>query len=154
MRAAQTQVYRVFIRATPERVWDAITRPEWTERYFFGTRAGYDLRPGGAFRSLRAGAEGGGDEVLVDGEVLECDPPRRLVQTWRFLYDPALTAEGFTRVTWELTEDDRGVTVLTVTHDLTGAPGCAEHVGGAAGGWWWILSGLKTLLETGVPLGG
>jgi uncharacterized protein YndB with AHSA1/START domain len=142
--ATTTQVYQVFIRATPEQVWQAIVDPEWTRRYFYGTRAEYDLRPGGSFRSL------GGDsgEVMVEGEVLEVEPPRRLVQTWRFLYDPELAAEGFTRVTYELEEAD-GLTKLTATHDLEGAPKTAEHV---AGGWSYILSGLKTLLETGEPL--
>jgi uncharacterized protein YndB with AHSA1/START domain len=147
MTHTATQVYEVFVKATPEQVWDAITRPEWTERYFYGTRAEYDLRRGGAFRSV--GAESG--DAMVDGEVLEVDPPRKLVQTWRFLYDEQLTAEGFTRVTWEIGEVEHGVTKLTVIHELDGAAKTAEHV---AGGWSYILSGLKTLLETGEPLAG
>ena len=143
--ATTTQVYQVFIRATPEQVWQALVDPDWTQRYFYGTRAEYDLRPGGRFRSV------GGDsgEPMMEGEVLEVEPPRKLVQTWRFLYDPELAAEGFTRVTYELEEAEGGVTKLTATHDLEGAPKTAEHV---AGGWSYILSGLKTLLETGEPL--
>ena len=140
-----TQVYQVFIKASAEQVWRALVDPDWTQRYFHGTRAEYDLRPGGRFRSL------GGDsgELMVEGEVLEVEPPRKLVQTWRFLYDPELAAEGFTRVTYEVEEGEGGVTKLTATHDLEGAPKTAEHV---AGGWSYILSGLKTLLETGEPL--
>ena len=140
-----TQIYQVFIRATPEQIWDGITKPEFTSKYFYGTRAEYDLRPGGAFRSL----SGDSDEVLVEGEVLEVDAPRKLVQTWRFLYDPELAGEGFTRVTWEIEPEDGGITKLTAIHELEGAPKTAEHV---SGGWSYILSGLKTLLETGKPL--
>jgi uncharacterized protein YndB with AHSA1/START domain len=92
-------------------------------------------------------------EVVVDGEVIEADPPRKLVQTWRFLWGE-LAAEG-TRVTFDIEEDDEGYTRLTVTHDVDGAPLTAAeltregrlHEG--AGGWNWILSSLKTLLETG-----
>jgi uncharacterized protein YndB with AHSA1/START domain len=142
-----TQVYQVFIKATPEQIWEAITSPEFTQKYFYETRAEYDLRPGGTFRSLA----GGSDDVMVDGEVLEVDAPRRLVHTWRFLYDPELMAEGYSNVTWEIedTEGAEGVSKLTVTHALEGAAKTAEHV---AGGWSFILSGLKTVLETGKPL--
>lgn len=157
-----TQVYRVDIKASPQAVWDAITSPEWTERYGYGGRAEYDLHPGGAYRGLTS--EGmrsmGAPEVAVDGEVLECDPPWRLVQTWRMVMDPGLAAEGFTRLTYEIAEGQGGVTRLTVTHDLDGAPRLAALVGGgmeetgAGGGWSWVLSGLKTLLETGTPLQG
>jgi uncharacterized protein YndB with AHSA1/START domain len=143
--ATTTQVYQVFIRATPEQVWQALVDPDWTQKYFYGTRAEYDLRPGGRFRSV------GGDsgEPMVEGEVLEVEPPRKLVQTWRFLYDPELAAEGFTRVTYELEQAEGGLTKLTASHDLEGAPKTAEHV---AGGWSYILSGLKTLLEVGRPM--
>jgi len=158
--ATTTQVYRVYIKAPPEAIWDAITRPEWTERFGYGGRAEYDLRPGGSYRGLTnegMRAMGAGD-VAVDGEVLEVDPPRRLVQTWRMLMDPAMAAEGFTRLTYEIEPTEGGVTKLTVTHDLAGAPRLALVVGGGAeedgggGGWAWVLSGLKTLLETGEPL--
>ena len=141
-----TRVYQVFIKAPPEQVWQAITDPEWTQRYFYGTRVDYDLRRGGRFLS-----HAGDDEsnILVDGEVLEVDPPRRLVQTWRFLYDPELAAEGFTEVTWEIDATENGLTKLTAIHKLDGAPKTAEHV---EEGWSYVLSSLKTLLETGEPL--
>jgi uncharacterized protein YndB with AHSA1/START domain len=163
-----TQVYRVYIRATPDAIWDAITRPEWTEKYGYGGRAEYDLRPGGAYRGLTseamkaAGAERGFPvpEVAVDGEVIEADPPRRLVQTWRMAMDPEIASEGFTRLTYEIAEGEGDVTKLTVIHELEGAPKLAVLVSGgmeetgAGGGWSWVLSDLKTLLETGSPLEG
>ena len=157
-----TQVYRVYIRATPEAIWNAITKPEWTERYGYGGRAEFDLRPGGGYRGLTSQAmrDMGAPDVAVDGEVIECDPPRRLVQTWRMVMDPEMASEGFTRLTWEIEEGRDGVTRLTVIHDLEGAPKLAVLVGGqmeaqgAGGGWSWVLSDLKSLLETGKPMAG
>jgi uncharacterized protein YndB with AHSA1/START domain len=99
----------------------------------------------------------GGPDVVVDGEVIEADPPRKLVQTWRALWDPAMVAEGFKRLTWEIEPGPGGVTTLTVTHELDGAPMTAAQVSGAikeaGGGWAFVLSDLKTLLETGKALG-
>ena len=156
------QVYRVWIKTTPEAIWDAITRPEWSEKYGYGGRVDYDLRPGGPYRAYASAEmrEHGAPEVVVDGEVIEADPPRKLVQTFRMLMDPEMAAEGFTRLTYEIQEGEGGVTKLTVTHDLADAPRLAAIVGGAldaegaGGGWGWILSDLKTLLETGKPLAG
>ncbi|MGI8430576.1 MAG: SRPBCC family protein [Solirubrobacteraceae bacterium] len=156
------QVYRVYIRATPKAIWTAITDPEWTDRYGYGGRAEYDLRPGGTYRGLASDAMRamGAQEVAVDGEVIEADPPHKLVQTWRMAMAPELAAEGFTRLTYEIEAADGGPTKLTVTHDLTGAPGLASVVAGehedkgAGGGWAWVLSGLKTVLETGASLDG
>ena len=158
---ATVQVYRVWIKATPQAIWDAITKPEWTDRYGYTGLVDYDLRPGGAFRVVAGDAmeKAGFTGTMVDGEVIEADPPRKLVQTWRLLMDPELEAEGFTRVTYEIEEAD-GSTRLTVIHDLDGAPKLAPMVSGelsgtgAGGGWAWILSDLKSLLETGAPLAG
>jgi len=155
-----TQVYRVYIKATPQAIWDAITKPEWTRRFGYGGDAEYDLRPGGAYRGLASPEmrAGGAPEVAVDGEVLEVDPPRRLVQTWRMLMDADMVAEGFTRLTYEITETADGVSRLTLTHELDGAPRLAAILAGewedqgAGGGWSWVLSGLKTVLETGDAL--
>ena len=100
----------------------------------------------------------GTPEVLIDGEVLELDPPRKLVLTWRMLMDPALQAEGFTRLTYEIEQTKTAGTRLTLTHDLSDAPGLANLVAGgledqgAGGGWSWVLSDLKSLLETGETL--
>ena len=152
-----TQVYRIYIRATPEAIWDAITKPEWNEKYGYPGRGEFDLRPGGKYLAIadeQAQAMGMPAE-LVDGEVIEVDPPRKLVQTWRALWDPELVAEGPTRVTWEIAEEDGGIARLTVTHELEDAPRHAEQVSSTVpltqggGGWVWILSDLKTLLETG-----
>lgn len=157
------QVYRVWIRASAQAIWDAITKPEWTDRYGYTGLAEFDLRPGGAFR-IGAG-EGmktaGFTGVMVDGEVVEADPPRKLVQTWRLTMAPELAAEPMTTLTYEIAEAGEGVQRLTVTHDLTGAPGTATMVKGVeepgapgGGGWAWVLSDLKSLLETGKPLAG
>jgi uncharacterized protein YndB with AHSA1/START domain len=157
-----TQVFRVYIKATPEAIWDAITKPEWNERYGYPGRGEYDLRPGGSYRAVadEQMQEMGMPEIVVDGEVVEADPPRKLVQTWRFLWSEEIAAEGPTRVTWEIAEDDLGLTRLTVTHELEGAPLTADQIAGdpriteGGGGWALILSDLKTLLETGKPFHG
>jgi uncharacterized protein YndB with AHSA1/START domain len=98
-------------------------------------------------------------DTIVDGEVLEADPPRRLVLTWRMLMDTsgAMAAEGFTRLTYEI-ESAGGATRLTVVHELPNAPLLAamvageDEASGAGGGWPWVLSDLKSLLETGSTL--
>ena len=152
-----TQVYRVYIKATPQAIWDAITQPEWTEKYGYGGRGEYELRPGGSYRGytseeMRAH---GAPDLAVDGEILEADPPNKLVQTWRMLMDPDLAAEGFTRLTYEIAEREGGLSRLTVIHELEGAPRTAALMAGeledqgAGGGWSFVLSGLKTVLETG-----
>ena len=151
------QVNRVYIKATPEAIWDAITKPEWTERYGYQSRSEYDLRPGGAYRGYASAAMKavGTPDVLVEGEVIEVDPPRKLVQTWHAKWEPV---EPATRLTWEIKEGQGGVCSLTVTHELEGAPQLAAMVGGeiegAGGGWSEVLSDLKTLLETGTSLYG
>jgi len=157
-----TQVYRVYIKATPQAIWDAITQPEWTEKYGYGGRGEYDLRPGGRYVGTTSEAmrAGGAPEVAVDGEILEVDPPRRLVMTWRMVMDEAMTAEGFTRLTYDIEPGAGDVTKLTLTHDLDGAPNVAMLLAGgfegegAGGGWSWVLSDLKSLLETGSGFGG
>jgi uncharacterized protein YndB with AHSA1/START domain len=143
LTAQTTQVYEVFIRATPEAIWEAITTPEFTARYFHGARITvtperyYSLSPA--------------DEVWGDDAVLEYDPPRRLVHGWRSLYSPELAAEETSRVSWEIEPNDGGVCLLRVVHDrLEGASRTAASVAGV--GWMYVLSGLKTLLETGRPL--
>jgi uncharacterized protein YndB with AHSA1/START domain len=144
MTATTTQVYELFIRATPEAIWDAITKPEFTEKYFYGARIS-----NADGRRVAYGPEG---QLWGDEPILESDPPRRLVHHWRSLYDPELAAEEPSRVTWEIEPQDGGYSKLTVVHDqLEGAPKTAESVSGA--GWMMVLSGLKTLLETGRPLG-
>jgi uncharacterized protein YndB with AHSA1/START domain len=155
-----TQVYEIYIKAEPQRIWDAITTPEWTAKYGYRGPVDYDLQPGGVFRAhatppMRAM---GMPDVVVDGEVIESDPPRKLVQTYRFLFNEDTKAEGFTRITWEIEKSAAGFSRLTVIHELEGAPGMAAMVSSkfselGTGGWSWILSDLKSLLETGAALG-
>jgi uncharacterized protein YndB with AHSA1/START domain len=156
-----TQIHRIYIHATPQAVWDAITKPEWSERYGYATPVEYELKPGGQFRAhANAGMKKfpGIPDVVTDGEVVESDPPRRLVQTWRMRMTPELEREGFTRLIYEIEPGRGGVTRLTVTHELANAPMIARVLAGdsesqgAGGGWSEILSGIKTLLETGRAL--
>lgn len=158
-----TQVYRVYIKTTPEQIWDAITRPEWTARYGYGGQVSYDLRAGGAYEvrpsaEFRAASLAQGNDlpdVVIAGEVLEADPPKRLVSTFRMLMDPTSSAEPASRVTYEIKQTGDGLCSLTLTHELEGAPHLAMILGGAwedsgaGGGHAWVLSDLKTLLETG-----
>ena len=152
-----TQIYRVFIKAAPQKIWDAITDPEWTQRFGYGLRDEYELHPGGRYRGYanKGMLAMGAPEVVVDGEVIEADPPRKLVVTWRMAMDPNMAKEGFTRLTYEIVEGRDGVSRLSVIHDLTGTPGHAAMVAGdqqgpgAGGGWLWILSDLKSLVESG-----
>jgi uncharacterized protein YndB with AHSA1/START domain len=152
-----TQIYRIFIRATPQAIWDAITTPEWTQRFGYGLRDEYELRPGGKYRGhpSQGMITMGMTDIVVDGEVIEADPPRKLVMTWRMAIDPRMASEGFTRLTYEIEEGRGGVSRLSVIHDLNGTPGHAAMVAGAkqgpgeGGGWTWILSDLKSLLESG-----
>jgi uncharacterized protein YndB with AHSA1/START domain len=154
-----TQVHRIWIKATPQAVWDAITDPGWNRRYGYGVPSEYELRPGGAFRVIPNAEmmEFGAPNPMIEGEVLEVDPPHRLVQTWHALFDEATAAEQPQRLTWELVEQ-YGSTRLTVTHEVAEAPASAVFIAGdaenAGGGWPHILSDLKTLLETGSTMGG
>ena len=141
--AQTTQVYQVFIKATPEAIWDAITKPEFTARYFYGARI-----ENTAERHRALSPDG---DVWGDSPTFEYDPPRRLVHEWQSLYDPELAGEEPSRVSWEIEPQDGGYCKLTVVHDrLEASPKTAESVSGA--GWMMVLSGLKTLLETGEPL--
>jgi uncharacterized protein YndB with AHSA1/START domain len=155
-RIATTQVYEVYIRATPQAIWDAITSPEWTMKYGYKGAVDFELRPGGAFRhhSTPEMCAFGLPDVVVDGTVEEAVPPKKLVHTYRFLFSDAHKAEGFTRVTWEIEPVSAGFTRLTVVHELEGAPIMAGMVASkfseqGTGGWGWILSDMKSLLETG-----
>src|SRR5207248_9174706 len=142
MTATTTQVYQVFIKATPEQIWEAITKPEFTSKYFHGVTIDTTSQDRRSYS---------GSELKNVSEVLEYDPPSRLVHSWISYYDPQLAAEEPSRVTWEIEPQEEGLCLLTVTHDqLEGAPKTAASVSGP--GWTYVLSGLKTLLETGEPL--
>ena len=157
-----TEVFRIYIKATPEAIWEAITSKEWNGRYGYHAAAEYDLKPGGTYQCFAS------DEmkqyspdmadVIVDGEVLEVDRPNRLVQSYRMHFDPAQVEEGFTTVTWEIKAESDNLSQLTVTHDVTDAPLMAGLIvssgplGEGGGGWAWIISDLKSLLESGEAL--
>jgi uncharacterized protein YndB with AHSA1/START domain/DNA-binding transcriptional ArsR family regulator len=135
-------VYEVFIHTTAEKLWRALTEPEFTRQYFHGSEIRSKLKRGGPFLSTTVDGR-----KLVDGDVLECDPPRKLVHTWRVHWDPALSHELST-VSYEIEQKGENCK-LTVTHEVANAPLTAVQV---KGGWPAILSSLKTLVETGKPL--
>ena len=137
-------VYVTYIATTIERLYQALTSAEFTERYMFGRRVESTWKVGAPVRYL------GRDGKLSDsGEVLEADPPRRLVFTWRVEFDDALRREGYSKVTFEL-EPLGGEVKLTVVHDeLREGSGVLK---GISGGWPKALASLKSLLETGRPL--
>lgn len=136
-------VYVTFIRATPQQVWDALTKPEFIEKYWLGAHHESDWRQGSSWKIVLADGQ-----VADSGEVLEIDPPRKLVLKWRNEWKPEAKADGYTRCTY-LVEDDNGLAKLTVTHEADGPHKLIPLV---AGGWPRILSNLKSLLETGQPL--
>ena len=138
--------YEVYIRATPEQVWQAIVDPEFTRRYYYGTAFTSSLEPGTRYSYL----QDDGVEAL-EGEIEEVDPPRRLVMTFKMLFAPNLAEEPASRVEWILTPVGSSATRLTLRHgDLAHSPGTWAT---AKLGWVYLLGGLKTLLETGAPLG-
>lgn len=142
-----TQVYQLYIKATPERVWEAITTPELHAKFFHGARIDSTYEPGTPIRSWSPD----GRDLWGDNEIHECDPPRLLVHSWQSLYDPELAREPESRVRWEIEPMEGGYCKLTVVHDrLADSPKTAK---GVSGGWMFILCGLKTLVETGEPLG-
>ena len=165
-----TQLYRIYIKASAEAIWAALTDPEWTNRYGYTGFAHYDLRPGGSYQveaneEFKATAAAAGypcPDVVVDGEVIEADPPKRLVTTWRMLMDPTCIEEGFTVVTHEIEPLGNGACKLTLTHKLDFShvaigslvSGSGEDSDGGSGGHAWILGDLKSLLETGSGLAG
>ncbi len=134
-----TAVFEVFIKATPERIWDAITDPEQRARYSFGVQVHSEWTPGSDYVSQVPGVI-----YVARGTNVEVDPPRLLVQTFEALWSDEVKAQGQTRVTWEI-EPIGGSCRLTVIHDQLPASANPELYGG----WPMILSGLKTLVETG-----
>jgi uncharacterized protein YndB with AHSA1/START domain len=140
MEQDMEKVFEIYIRTTPERLWEAITNPEIRAKYHFGTRIESDWSQGSRFEMVHRNADG----PLGEGENLEVDPPRRLVQSLRALWGPEVIAEGTSRVTWEI-EPVGDSCRLTVTHDQL-RDGANDQL---YGGWPMILSGLKTWLESG-----
>jgi uncharacterized protein YndB with AHSA1/START domain len=134
-----TAVFEIYIKTTPEKLWAAITDPEQRAKYSFGVQTHSDWAPGSSYR---AGVPGVVD--IAEGDNLVVEPPHLLVQSFNALWSDDVKAQGTTRVTWEI-EQVGDSCRLTVVHDRLPATANAELYGG----WPMILSGLKTLLETG-----
>ena len=137
------KVFEIYIRTTPERLWEAITDNEIRSKYNFGVGISCDWKVGSRFEQTSPRADG----LLGEGEILELDPPRRLVQSMRALWSDEVKDEGTSRVTWEI-EPVGDSCRLLVTHDQL-REGANDQL---YGGWPMILSGLKTWLETGEVL--
>ena len=132
-------VFETYIKTTPERLWEAITDPEMRAKYSFGVRTDSDWAPGSHYKASVPGVID-----IAEGENLDVDPPRRLVQSFRALWSDEVKSAGSSRVTWEI-EPVGSSCRLRVTHDQLADDANSELFGG----WPMILSGLKTLLETG-----
>jgi len=141
--AVMEKVFEIYIKTTPERLWEAITDSEMRQKYSFGVGITSDWTPGSRYEAVAAGS----GIPISEGENLEVDPPRRLVQSFTALWSEDVKDEGTSRVTWEI-EPVEDSCRLTVTHDQL-REGAYDEL---FGGWPMILSGLKTLLETGQKL--
>ena len=133
------KVYEIYIKTTPDRLWEAITDPEMRAKYSFGVETRSEWTPGSSYTGSVPGVID-----IAAGENLEVDPPRRLVQSFNALWSDEVKAVGTSRVTWEI-EPVGDSCQLTITHDQLPENANSE----VYGGWPMILSGLKTLLETG-----
>jgi uncharacterized protein YndB with AHSA1/START domain len=140
--AGAMTVFEIFIKTTPERLWEAITDPDMRAKYSFGVQTRSDWTEGSSYESSVPGVID-----IAAGENLEVDPPRRLVQSFTALWSDEVKSEGVSRVTWEI-EPVGSSCQLRVTHDQLREGANGELFGG----WMMILSGLKTLLETGEQL--
>jgi uncharacterized protein YndB with AHSA1/START domain/predicted transcriptional regulator len=143
MERSMEKIFEIYIRTTPERLWQAIIDPDIRSRYHFGNRVTSEWTAGSRYEMTNEKAPG----VLADGENVEVDPPRRLVQSMVARWSDEAEHEGTTRVTWEI-EPIGDSCRLTVTHDQLRDGADAQLYGG----WPMILSGLKTWLETGETL--
>jgi uncharacterized protein YndB with AHSA1/START domain len=137
------KVFEIYIKTTPERLWQAITDDEMRQKYNFGVGITSHWAPGSRYEAVHPMA----GISIAEGENLEVDPPRRLVQSFTALWSDDVKSEGTSRVTWEI-EPVADSCRLTVTHAQLRDGANAELYGG----WPMILSGLKTLLETGEKL--
>jgi uncharacterized protein YndB with AHSA1/START domain len=134
-------VYVTYIRTSPAELWTALTNPEFTQKYWSGVRAESEWRAGSSWRLVFADGR-----VADTGEIVEADPPRRLVIKWRNEFRPELKEEGYSRCTMEL-EPLEGAVKLTVTHAIDRPQ--SKLIEAVSGGWPAVLSNLKSLLETG-----
>jgi uncharacterized protein YndB with AHSA1/START domain len=138
--ATMEKVFEIYIKTTPERLWEAIVDPDLRAKYTFGVAVQSEWKPGSRYEGIHPASPG----PILAGENLEVDPPHRLVQSFDALWSDDVRAEGTSRVTWEI-EPVGDSCRLLVTHDQL-REGANDEI---YGGWPMILSGLKTLLETG-----
>jgi uncharacterized protein YndB with AHSA1/START domain len=139
--ARSTFVYVTFIRTTPEQLWAALTGPDFTKQYWFGMHQEADWKVGSSWQLMFPDGR-----VADAGEIVEVDPPKRLVLKWRNEFRPELKSEGYSQCTMEL-EPLAGAVKLTITHGIDRAD--SKFIEAVSGGWPRILSNLKSLLETG-----
>jgi uncharacterized protein YndB with AHSA1/START domain/DNA-binding transcriptional ArsR family regulator len=137
------KVFEIYIKTTPERLWKAITDPKLRSKYTFGVGVHSDWKPGSRYEGVSPKSPA----PIFEGANLEVDPPRRLVQSFKAMWSDDVKSEGTSRVTWEIEKIEDSCR-LTVTHDQLREGANAELYGG----WPMVLSGLKTLLETGKTL--
>jgi uncharacterized protein YndB with AHSA1/START domain len=139
--ARSTYVYVAYIRTTPERLWQALTDPAFMRQYWFGMHGESDWTAGSPWQLVSSQGQ-----VFDAGEILEADPPRRLVIRWQHQNRPELKAEGASRCTMELEPSGTAVR-LAITHTIECDP--SKFIEAVSGGWPKVISNLKSLLETG-----
>jgi uncharacterized protein YndB with AHSA1/START domain len=142
--AQSTFIYVTYIRTSAEKLWSALTTPEFTKQYWFGAQMVSDWKAGGPWKMQFPDGR-----VTDAGEVLEVDPPRRLVLRWQNEFRPELKAEGPAKCVFEL-EPNGDIVKLSITHSIARAD--SKLIVAVSGGWPKILSNLKSLLETGKPI--
>ena len=137
-------VYVTYIRTSPQKLWDALTKPEFQKQYWYGMHQDCDWKPGSSWAMKFS------DGRTADaGEILEVDPPRRAVIRWRNEFRPELTVEGFSQCIYEI-EPDGDICRLTISHEIDVED--SKLIGAVSGGWPRILSSIKTMLEGGAPM--
>ena|SRR5579863_4205115 len=142
--ASSRFIYVIYIRTTPEKLWQALIDPEFTRRFWAETWQESEWTPGASWRIMLPDGR-----VADTGEILEFEPHRKIVLTWRNEFKPELRAEGYSRLTYELEKQTESVK-LTVTHEMDQPD--SKFIQAVSNGWPPILSSLKSLLETGEPL--
>jgi uncharacterized protein YndB with AHSA1/START domain len=139
------QVYELFIQTSADKLWQSLTDGSITQHYFFGTMVKSSFKKGEPIRyDMPDGS------AAVDGTIVECEPQRRLVHTWKIRYNPELSDET-SLVEWQIEPRGKACKVIAI-HDFSEAPKSAAHLGAGQDGWNVVLSCLKTYLETGRPL--
>ena len=142
--AKSTFVYVSYIRTTPEKLWSALTDPEFMKQYWFGTHCESGWTPGSSWKMVQPNGT-----ITDAGEIVEAEPPRRLVIRWQNQFKPELKAEGESRCTMEIEPSGTAVK-LSITHTIEREP--SKLIAAVSGGWPKIISNLKSLLETGAAV--